>query len=145
MNIRKGTYEDLKAVHHLVRELAIYEKAESEFVATLEDYQENWKKGVFQTIVAEKEGQVIGMCLYYLTYSTWKGRMMYLEDFVVESTFRGKGAGQLLFDAFLAESKAQNCTMVKWQVLDWNEPAINFYIKNKATIEKGWWNGKIIF
>ena len=70
---------------------------------------------------------------------------MYLEDFVVKQTHRNQGVGQILWDAWIKESKAQNVEMVKWQVLDWNEDAIRFYERNGATIEKGWWNGKIIF
>ena len=80
-----------------------------------------------------------------MTFSTWKGRMMYLEDFVVNPEYRGQGIGQQLFDSFIAEAKAQDCNLVKWQVLDWNEPAVRFYERNKATIEKEWWNGKIVF
>jgi ribosomal protein S18 acetylase RimI-like enzyme len=83
------------------------------------------------------------MALYYMTYSTWKGRMLYLEDFVVSAGFRRYGVGQRLFDAYLRRAKALECRLVKWQVLDWNEPAINFYRKNNAIIETEWWNGKI--
>ena len=78
-----------------------------------------------------------------MTYSTWKGRMFYLEDFVVLEAYRRLGLGQMLFDAFLQEAKDQQCRLVKWQVLDWNEPALRFYRKNNAVIEKEWWNGKI--
>jgi len=78
-----------------------------------------------------------------MSYSTWKGKMLYLEDFVVKETFRQKGVGQLLFDAYLAVAKEKKAVMVKWQVLDWNEPALNFYERNNAIIEKNWWSGKI--
>ncbi|HKK79412.1 MAG TPA: GNAT family N-acetyltransferase [Phaeodactylibacter sp.] len=143
--VRKGRREDLPAVHALVRELAVYEQAEHEFTATLEDYYADFEAGIFQTIVAERSGEVIGMALYYMTYSTWKGRMLYLEDFVVREADRRKGVGQLIFDAFLAEAKAQGCRLTKWQVLDWNTPAVQFYEKQSAAIEKEWWNGKISF
>lgn len=142
---RPAVAEDLPEIHELVRELAVYEKAEHEFVATLEDYQEDWDAGIFEAIVAEKAGEVIGMVLYYIAYSTWKGRMMYLEDFVVKQTYRQQGIGQLLFDAFVANAKEQGCTCAKWQVLDWNAPAVKFYEKNDAIIEKEWWNGKLYF
>ncbi|MCI5084072.1 MAG: GNAT family N-acetyltransferase [Saprospiraceae bacterium] len=145
IKIRDARLEDLPQVHELVRELAIYEKAEKEFIATLEDYETDFKAGIFEVILAEAEAQTIGMCLYYMTYSTWKGRMLYLEDFVVKSAFRQMGVGQLLFDAYLAKAKEKGCRMTKWQVLDWNEPAVKFYEKNNAIIEKEWWNGKIIF
>jgi GNAT superfamily N-acetyltransferase len=145
MQIRLAERQDLPAIHNLVRELAIYEKAEEEFVATLEDYQNDFDAHIFEALVAEEGGQIMGMTLYYMTYSTWKGRMLYLEDFVVGQAFRQKGIGQALFDAFLAKAKEKGCRLVKWQVLDWNTPAVKFYEKNKATIEKEWWNGKIIF
>lgn len=145
MHIRMAERQDLAAIHDLVRELAIYEQAEEEFVASLEDYQTDFDNQVFEVLLAEEAGVITGMALYYMTYSTWKGKMLYLEDFVVREAFRQKGVGQLLFDAFLAKAKAKGCRLVKWQVLDWNEPAIRFYQKNDALIEKEWWNGKIIF
>ncbi len=143
--IRKAQKKDLPFIHELVRELAIYEKAEEEFIASLEEYEKDFEEGVFESIVAEAEGQIAGMVLYYMTYSTWKGRMLYLEDFVVGEKFRRRGIGQQLFDAFLEAAKTEGCRLVKWQVLDWNQPAIDFYEKNNATIEKEWWNGKLFF
>ncbi|GAB5553993.1 MAG: GNAT family N-acetyltransferase [Saprospiraceae bacterium] len=145
VTIRPATRTDIPAIHGLVRDLAVYEKAEPEFIASLEDYYEDFEAGVFEVLVAEKEGKVVGMTLYYMTYSTWKGKMLYLEDFVVKTDYRKQGIGQLLFDAFIAVAKAKKCRMVKWQVLDWNEPAIRFYEKNQATIETEWWTAKIIF
>lgn len=141
--IRKASSEDLADIYELVRDLAIYEKAEAAFVAPLEVYKENFEKDVFDAIVAEVNGKVVGMCLYYLTFSTWKGRMLYLEDFVVKEEYRRTGIGQLLFDEFIQEAKRLDCQLTKWQVLDWNTPAVKFYEKNKATIEKEWWNAKI--
>lgn len=145
VQIRKAIQSDIPAIHDLVRELAIYEKAEDEFIASQEEYRRDFADGVFQCQVAEADSQVVGMVLYYMTYSTWKGKMMYLEDFVVREAFRQKGIGQMLFDAFLAAAKKEGCRMVKWQVLDWNAPAVAFYEKNRAIIEKEWWNGKIFF
>lgn len=144
ISIRTAQAPDLPAIHDLVRELAIYEKEEAEFVASLEEYQQDFKDHVFQALVAENaEKEIVGMALYYLTYSTWKGRMLYLEDFVVKEAYRKLGIGQQLFDDFLETAKAKKCRLVKWQVLDWNEPALKFYRKNHATIEKNWWNGKL--
>lgn len=143
ITVRKGAKEDLPAVHSLVRELAVYEHAEHEFAASLEDYERDYEAGIFQVMVAEMEGTVIAMALYHFAYSTWKGRMVYLEDFVVTESLRGQGAGKILFDAFLEEAWRQDCRLVKWQVLDWNEPALNFYGKYGAIIEKDWWNGKL--
>lgn len=145
IDIRPAKLEDIPSIHNLVRDLAIYEHAEEELIATIEDYEKDFKAHYFEALVAEHESTIVGISIYYKTYSTWKGRMLYLEDFVVKESYRKKGIGQLLFDAFIARSKDLDCKMVKWQVLDWNEPAIAFYKKNKATIEKEWWNGKIIF
>ncbi|MCR9099905.1 MAG: GNAT family N-acetyltransferase [bacterium] len=143
INIRPGTADDLPAIHNLVLELAEYEKAAHEFTASLEDYRRDFREGVFEVLVAEQGQTIVGMALYYMTYSTWKGKMLYLEDFVVQGAHRRRGIGDALFDAFLETARAKGCRLVKWQVLDWNEPAIRFYRKKAATIEQEWWNGKI--
>lgn len=141
--IRKASIEDIPSIHELVGELARYEKGESEFVASTDEYREDFRNGVFRALVAESGGEVVGMALYYMTYSTWKGKMLYLEDFVVRESHRRMGVGARLFDAFLGEAKGLGCRLVKWQVLDWNKPALDFYEKYRATIEREWWNGKI--
>lgn len=143
VTIRKATEEDIPFVYELVRELAIYEKAENEFICPIEEYYQCFENGLIDCIVAVYDEEIVGMVLYYMNFSTWKGKMMYLEDFIVQDPFRGKGIGQMLFEAFLDESKRRDCKLVKWQVLDWNTPAIKFYEKNKAVIEREWWNGKI--
>jgi len=143
IKVRKATKNDLKAIYGLVKELAIYEKEPEAVTATLEDYQNDFAEGVFEANVALYGEEVVGTTIYYMSYSTWKGKMLYLEDFVVREAYRQKGVGQLLFDAYLATAKEKKAVMVKWQVLDWNEPALNFYKRNKAIIEKNWWSGKI--
>jgi GNAT superfamily N-acetyltransferase len=144
MMIRNATYEDLESILTLVKELAAYEHAPAEVWVNLVDYQEAFKEGIFESLVGEIEGQIIGVCIYYLTWSTWKGRMLYLEDFFIKEDFRRHGLGQQLFDAFISRARELNCTLIKWEVLDWNIPALNFYEKNHAEIEKEWWNGKLI-
>ncbi len=124
-------------------ELAVYENAPEAVEATVEEYRTDFKAGIFESLVAEIDGQVVGMTLFFMTYSSWKGKMLYLDDFVVTEAHRRSGAGQLLFDAFLEEGRRRGCRLVKWQVLDWNEPALRFYAKNAAIIEKDWWNGKL--
>jgi len=143
IKIRKIKASEMQKAYELVRELAIYEKAEESLTIGLEEYNKQFEKQLFDILVAEHNSTIIGMALYYPTFSTWKGKMMYLEDFVVQEDFRKSGVGQLLFDAFLEEAKTQDCKLVKWQVLDWNEPAINFYKKNNATIEDEWLSCKI--
>lgn len=142
--LRKATKQDLQAVLDLVNELALYEKAPEEVTVTLADYEKDFEENIFDIIVAEQENQIVGIVFYYMTYSTWKGKMLYLEDFVVQEELRGHGIGKLLFKAFLEEAKKLNVSLAKWQVLDWNEPAINFYEKYNSTIEKEWFNGKIL-
>lgn len=141
--VRHVTLQDMAAVFALVQELALYEKAPEAVTTTVESYEQDFIDGIFEACVAELDGKVIGMVLYYMTFSTWKGKMLYLEDFVVREEYRGMGIGDMLFEAFLAEAKAKKCNMTKWQVLDWNEPAIKFYQKKNAIIEKEWWNVKI--
>ncbi|MEM1324101.1 MAG: GNAT family N-acetyltransferase [Bacteroidota bacterium] len=143
ITIRKGQKKDLPAVHQLVCELATYEKANGEVTASLEDYEQDFEANIFETLVAEEEGVILGMMLYYMTYSTWKGRMLYLEDFVITQSQRQRGIGQLLFNAFLGEARKKKAVLAKWQVLDWNEPAVRFYEKNGAQIEKEWWTVKV--
>lgn len=149
IQIRPATLADMPAVHALVRELAVYENAPEQHTATIEAYEKDFSDGIFAVQLAVDKGtiegseQIVGMIFYHFAYSTWRGRMMYLEDFVVTESYRQYGVGQLLFDRFLAISAEKGCVMTKWQVLDWNTPAVKFYEKNNATIEKEWWNGKI--
>jgi GNAT superfamily N-acetyltransferase len=149
IQIRPATIADMPAVHALVRELAVYENAPEQHTATIEVYTKDFSEGIFDvqlavdTPTSEGSEMIVGMIFYHFAYSTWRGRMMYLEDFVVTESYRQYGVGQLLFDRFLAISAEKGCVMTKWQVLDWNTPAVKFYEKNKATIEKEWWNAKI--
>ena len=143
--IRPATEADLPAIHALVYELAVYEKEPEAMETTPAEYLEDFRNGLFEATVAEVDGQIAGMTLYYMAYSTWRGKMLYLDDFVVNEPYRRHGIGQMLFDAFVEEGRQRGCRLVKWQVLDWNEPALNFYRKNNAIIETNWWNGKILY
>src|SRR5690606_4986555 len=108
-------------------------------------YVELMKEELFKIFVAEVEGEVVGMALYYYTFSTWKGKMLYLEDFVVRQKFRRAGIGHALFEKVIEEARQNQCALMKWQVLDWNQPAISFYEKYNVEFDKGWWNGKLFF
>ena len=143
ITIRKARIEDIPAIHSLVGELARYERSESEFIASAEEYEEDFRNGVFQSLVAGQAGEIVGMALYYVAYSTWKGKMLFLEDFVISEPYRRMGIGRRLFDAFLEEARQMGCRQVKWQVLDWNEPALRFDERYQALIERDWWNGKL--
>ena len=143
IRIRPATEADIPSIHALVCELAAYENEPEAVFTTPAEYLEDFRKGLFESQVAEMDGQVVGMILYFMTYSSWKGKMLYLDDFVVNEPYRRYGVGQMLFDAFVEEGRRRGCRRVKWQVLDWNEPALRFYKKNEAIIETNWWNGKI--
>ena len=145
IEIRKAVKEDCKQILDLIYELAVYEKAPHEVTATLEHFEESGfsKHPVWWGFVAEENNVIIGFVLYYIRYSTWKGQRMYLEDFLVTEKARGKGVGKLLFDRLIEESKEKHFNGIVWQVLDWNEPAINFYKKYNAKIESEWLNCSI--
>ncbi len=142
LTIRPATEADIPTIHALVYELAVYEKEPEAVFTTPEEYLEDFRKGLFESHVAEIDGKVVGMILFFMMYSSWKGKMLYLDDFVVNEQFRRYGVGQKLYEDFIEEGRRRSCRLVKWQVLDWNEPAINFYKKNNAIIETGWWNVK---
>lgn len=143
--IREGKMDDLPAVYELVRQLAVYEREPEAVTATLEAYREDFANERFEVLVAALSDEIVGMALFYYAFSTWKGRMYYLEDFVVREEYRGKGIGKALFAKFLDVAQRKGARLVKWQVLDWNEPAIQFYQKHGAIIERDWLNGKLFF
>ena len=145
IQIRFAQVADLESIRGLVVELAIFEKEPNAVTATMDDYISAFKTGLISIIVAEIKNEIVGMTLFYDTFSTWKGKMLYLEDFVVKEAWRSQGIGDSLFEATLAEARNRGCALMKWQVLDWNENAIKFYLRKGSTIEKEWWNGKIIF
>lgn len=146
-SIRDGKKEDLPRVLELIRELALYEKAPEQVSNTVEMMEQDGfgKHPVYGLLVCEKieTSEIIGIAVYYFRYSTWKGKRLYLEDIVVTESERGNGAGKLLFDQIMAKSLEENCTGMMWQVLDWNEPAINFYRKYGAYLEPGWLNAHL--
>jgi len=149
ITIRRALREDCPRLLELIQELADYEKAPDEVTVTLEHFAESGfgTQPVWWAFVAESVGQgenrIKGFALYYIRYSTWKGQRLYLEDILVTNEMRGKGIGKLLFDALIAETKAKNFTGMVWQVLEWNEPAINFYKKYNAALDPEWVNCSI--
>ena len=140
--IRKGVKGDVPAAYKLIIELAIYEKEENQVTNTIEKMYEDGfgENPIYSFYVAENEGVIVGMALYYFRYSTWKGKRLFLEDLIVTQAMRGKGLGELLLNEMVKEAKSSNCTGLMWQVLDWNEPAINFYNKFGVRYDKGWYN-----
>jgi len=136
----------------LIRDLAVYEKEPDAVTVDFDHFVESGfgDSPVWWALVAElEEGggkKIAGFALCYIRYSTWKGQRLYLEDFIVDEKMRGHGIGKLLFDALIEVCKEKKYSGLVWQVLDWNEPAINFYKKYKeVNIDSGWLNCSINF
>jgi GNAT superfamily N-acetyltransferase len=145
INIRTAKKEDCPRLLELVNELALFERAPQEVTVTLKEFEDAGfgEKPVWKAFVAETNGIIVGFALYYIRYSTWKGNRMYLEDLIITESMRGKGIGKLLFDRLIIETKELGFSGMVWQVLDWNEPAINFYKKYEASVEAGWLNASL--
>ena len=142
IQIRRAVREDCPRLMELILELAIFERAPQEVTVTPEHFAESGfgPNPVWWAFVAEFDGKVEGFALYYIRYSTWKGQRLYLEDLIVTEKMRGMGLGKLLFDRLLLEVKDRKFSGMVWQVLDWNEPAINFYKRYGAKLESEWLN-----
>lgn len=145
--IRRGKKEDLPQVLGLVKELAIYEKAPNEVDVTVAQMEE-WGFGEdkqFDFFVAEKDGKILGIALYYYKYSTWKGKCLFLEDIIVTESERKNGYGKQLFEAVVQVAKKDKVKRMEWQVLEWNEPAIKFYKKTPTVFDDEWINCKLTY
>jgi GNAT superfamily N-acetyltransferase len=148
VQVRPALHSDVPAMMDLIRELALYEKAPDEVTVSEAHFAESGfgPNPVWWALVAvipaseDRAEQIVGFALYYVRYSTWKGQRMYLEDIIVNEAWRGKGIGSLLMDALIAIAKEKQFSGMMWQVLDWNEPAINFYKKYNATFDGAWVN-----
>ena len=165
--IRRAVKEDCVQMMNLIQELAVYEKEPEAVTVSFDHFVESgfgpnpvWQAFVAEAPIASISGissppagggdrggfEVVGFALYYIRYSTWKGQRLYLEDLLVTEKMRGKGIGKLLFDTLIEECKIKKYSGLVWQVLDWNEPAINFYRKYKGVdISSGWLNCMINF
>lgn len=142
MIVRKGKKEDLGQAMALIRELAEFEKEPYEVETTVHQMEQDayGPQPVFEFFVAEEPAtrHIVGLALYFYSYSTWKGKCLYLEDLIVTRTHRGRGIGKKLFDRIMQQAKAVDARRVVWQVLDWNEPAIRFYQSLGAAMPKEW-------
>ena len=132
----------------LIRELALFEKAPEQVTVTMRHFRESgfgknpvWYAFVAtETVQGKRKEKMLGLSLFYLRYSTWKGTRLYLEDLIVTEAARGKGVGKMLFERTIEETKKRKLSGMVWQVLDWNEPAIAFYKKYGSSFDAGWVN-----
>ena len=145
MTIREARKEDCPRLLELVNELADFERAPQEVTVTLREFEDAGfgEKPVWKAFVAEEGGKIAGFALYYVRFSTWKGCRLYLEDFLVTQDMRGRGIGTLLFETIIREAQEKGFNGITWQVLDWNEPAIQFYRKYQSVVEPGWLNASL--
>lgn len=146
ISIRKATREDVPSIFSLVKELAEFEQAPDAVETSVERYLEDGfgENPIFECLVAEHaEDGVVGIALYYYGYSTWKGKMLYLDDLVIRENHRRKGIGRKLVDKLVAIGLEENARMMKWQVLDWNEPAIKMYASLGAHFDEEWIDVKV--
>ena len=143
--IREGTKEDLPAALRLIKELADFENSIDEVSITLEDLENDGfgDRPWFWFLVAEENNEIIGLSFYWIRYSTWKGKFLFLEDFVIKKKYRRVGIGSKLFEETIKICKKKDLNGMIWQVLDWNSQAIEFYKKYNANISKKWLNGKL--
>ncbi len=144
-SIRKGNKSDLPQVLKLIKELATYEKAPNEVTVSVSDMERDGfgENPIFNFFVAESDGIIIGISLYYIKYSTWKGKCVFLEDIIVTEEYRKYGIGKKLFNEVVKIAKQMQVKRMEWQVLEWNEPAINFYKKLNSHFDNEWVNCKL--
>ena len=140
ISIRTGTQNDLPQVLALIRELAEFEREPAAVETTVESMTHDGfgEHAIFEFFVAEDQDRVVGLALYFYTYSTWKGKCLYLEDLIVTQSYRGQGVGRRLLDRIVDKAKEENAKRVVWQVLDWNTPAIEFYKSLDAALLSEW-------
>lgn len=141
LTLRAATADDVGAIHGLMRELAVFEKLLGIFEATPESVHEALfgDAPAAECLIAQWDGQVVGYALYFHNFSTFLGRRgLYLEDVYVQPSMRGKGVGQALLRALARIAVERNCARFEWTVLDWNQPAIDFYASQGATVLPDW-------
>ncbi|MGH8805944.1 MAG: GNAT family N-acetyltransferase [Polaromonas sp.] len=141
IEIRAATKADAALILSFITELAIYEKAEHEVVATVADIETSLfaSDAPAKAIICSVDQQPVGFAVYFLSYSTWLGRKgMYLEDLYISPAHRGMGAGKLVLRQLARLAHDSGCGRLEWSVLDWNEPAIQFYKSIGAAPQDEW-------
>ena len=141
VTIRRATAADADLIHHFIVELARYEKEPDAVACTAADLARQLaaERPPFECLIAEADGMPAGFALFFHNYSTWRGRPgLYLEDLFVLPTQRGSGIGKQLLGALAAIAVERGCARMEWSILDWNQPAIDFYLALGATPMDGW-------
>ncbi len=136
--IRRGTENDFPSVLGLIKELADFEKAPQQVINTVDKMVQ--EQEYFDFFVAEVNGAIVGMALYFFAYYTWVGKSLYLDDIYVKREFRSKKIGTKLLREIFKVAREKKCNRIRWQVLNWNKEAIRFYKKINARIDDGWLN-----
>jgi GNAT superfamily N-acetyltransferase len=140
-SIRPGARRDARAIVMLIRELAVYERLLHEVKITPAQVRRHGfgRRPYFKTLICRRGGQPVGLALYFFTYSSFLGRpVLWLEDLLVLPEERGRGAGKALLRALAKIAVARGCGRMEWSVLDWNAPAIRFYRRIGARLDKEW-------
>ena len=146
MLIRKAIKADLPEILNMIYELAEFERAKDEVSISLSELEEDGfgSNPIFEVLLAVEKESIMGMAFYFYSYSTWKGKCIYLEDIIIKNEYRSQGLGTQLFEAVIEKAKEMGVRRMQWQVLDWNEKAIDFYKKFDAQIDNSWLNGRLI-
>lgn len=146
ISIRPATREDAGLILRFIRALAVYEREPDAVEATEETIIEHGfgPKPYFECMIAECDGTPAGFAFYFFDYSTWLGKPgLYLEDIFVDPEFRGRGIGRALLERLAQIALERGCARMKWEVLDWNEPAIEFYRAMGAEFLDEWRNVRL--
>lgn len=142
--VRSAAKIDAPQMLELIKELANYEHAAEEVTVSMEHFVESGfgESPVWWAIVIEDltNNKIVGLALYYIRYSTWKGQRMYLEDIIITKEWRKKGLGRILMDELIKIAKQKEFTGINWQVLNWNKDAIEFYKKYPVSFDDSWIN-----
>lgn len=140
IHIQKAEEKHASEILELIKELAVFEREPDAVEVTLEEFIRDGfsENKIFDTLIALHESKVVGISLYFFKYSTWKGKTMHLEDLIVTEKYRGNGIGEQLLNATRQIAKKEQVARLEWNVLDWNQPAIDFYLKKDAEILKEW-------
>ncbi|GAA4895658.1 GNAT family N-acetyltransferase [Flaviramulus aquimarinus] len=138
--IRNAKKEDMPQVLDLIKELAVFEKEPDSVEVTVKDLENDGfgEHPAFHCFVAEGHSKIEGIALIYNRYSTWKGKILHLEDLIVSQSMRGSGIGTALLDEVIKYAHNLGVKRINWEVLDWNEPAIAFYEKKGANVMRDW-------